>query len=114
MRAPQRILVAVRRSALLLALSLALAACGTPRPAPDAARDGATDAYTGPTPPTPPAPPVLTPCPPSWRTVTSANGIETCDPYPESGYRTDCAFDEAHWPGTPGCTRVGTACPADG
>jgi hypothetical protein len=61
-----------------------------------------------------PLPPLLTPCPTGWREVADAHGQVTCDPFPETGYRTDCAFDEAHFPGTPTCARIGTACATDG
>jgi hypothetical protein len=86
-----------------------LTACGggTSTPAPDAGVDA------GPT-VAPPLPPVFTPCPAGWRETTDASGLVTCDPWPATGYRTDCAWDEAHFGGAPGCTRVGTACSADG
>jgi hypothetical protein len=88
---------------------LTLAACGggTAAPTVDAGVDAGFVIA-------PPAPPVLTPCPTGWREVTNASGLVTCDPWPATGYRTDCAWDEAHFAGTPGCARVGTACPADG
>lgn len=59
------------------------------------------------------APPVLTPCPEGWRErqAETPDGVATCDPWPEGGPVT-CAADEAHFPGDPGCTRIGTACPA--
>lgn len=62
----------------------------------------------------PPALPVLTPCPTGWREVSGEAGVTLCDPWPETGRVPDCAADEAHFPGEPGCVRVGTACPADG
>ena len=58
-------------------------------------------------------PPIaLTPCPAGWREVPpeGAAGLATCDPYPEGG-PSDCAEDEAHFPGEPGCTTIGSACP---
>jgi hypothetical protein len=62
-----------------------------------------------------PAPPALTPCPAGWREVPGSDAEEpaTCDPWPATG-RAACADDEAHFPGEPGCRRIGTACPADG
>ena len=99
----------VRWVVLVVALGAAVGACGGDGPplTPDAGPDaGAAIAE--------PLPPVLTPCPPGWREIPDANGVATCDPWPATGYRTDCAWDEAHFPGTPGCSRVGTDCPADG
>lgn len=58
--------------------------------------------------PVPPAPPEWT-CPTGWRSVSDGE-LVTCDPFPEGG-ALDCAADEAHFPGEPGCTRVGSACP---
>jgi hypothetical protein len=80
---------------------------GTPAPVTDAGADAGFVIA-------PPLPPALTPCAEGWREVTDAAGLVTCDPFPETGYRTDCAWDQAHFAGTPGCARVGTACPADG
>jgi len=94
-----------------------LAACsGGPGGGTDASTD-APDADDGfeidaPTPPEPPAPPVLTPCPDGWREVEDEDtGIVTCDPWP-SGGPEECGADEAHFPGEPGCVRIGTECPA--
>lgn len=61
--------------------------------------------------PAPPLPPVLTPCAPGWREVDDGDGVTICDPWPATGMAT-CADDEAHFPGEPGCTRIGSACPA--
>ena len=77
--------------------------------------DGDSDAdfeIAEPEPPAPPEPPVLTPCPEGWREVPAdgPDGIATCDPWPEGG-PDECGDDEAHFPGEPGCTRIGTACP---
>jgi hypothetical protein len=83
---------------------------GTPALPPDAGVDAGLVIAE----PAPPLPAALTPCPAGWREVTEATGLVICDPWPATGYRTDCAWDEAHFAGTPGCTRVGTACPADG
>ena len=104
----QSTVLSVRTASLLL--SFLLGACGADVPVTTA--DAGVD--SGIAPPAPPAPPVLTPCPAGWREVTDAHGLVTCDPWPESGYRTGCAFDEAHFAGTPGCARVGTECAADG
>jgi hypothetical protein len=90
----------------------AVAACGGGAPAlsPDAGVDAGFVIAE----PAPPLAPVLTPCAAGWREATDPAGVVTCDPWPATGYRTDCAWDEAHFAGTPGCARVGTACPADG
>jgi hypothetical protein len=97
----------------LIALSLACASCGAgegPNDAgmrPDLAR-------MPPLLPDPPALPVIAPCPDGWREVAGLEGVAECDPWPETGYEDDCAFDEAHRVGTPACARVGTACATDG
>ena len=58
--------------------------------------------------------PRLTPCPPGWRELADPEtGTVTCDPWPETGHEDCAAVDEAHFPGEPGCTRVGTACSPD-
>ena len=59
-----------------------------------------------------PAAPVLTPCPDGWREVAAANPGDavTCDPWPVGGAQ-DCGADLAHFPGTPGCSVIGSACP---
>jgi len=66
-----------------------------------------------PEPPAPPERPVLTPCPPGWREHTTTDGTPSCDPWPETGH-AECAIDEAHFPGTPGCARLGPECPSSG
>src|SRR5688500_18008924 len=103
----------IRTCSLHLALAIVLASCG------DAS--GPNDAGTRPDRPRPPprmpdpaALPVIAPCPDGWREVAGPEGVTECDPFPEGGRRTDCAFDEAHFVGTPTCARVGSACPADG
>ena len=60
----------------------------------------------------PVAPPVMTPCPAGWREVpaTDPDGAPTCDPWPDGGRHT-CADDEAHFPGEPARSRVGSPCP---
>lgn len=101
----------IERASRALVLGALLVACGGPPAPPDA---GAPPIDGGEAPgidePTPPA---LTPCPPGWREGSDASGATVCDPWPEGGM-ADCAQDEAHFPGTPGCVRIGTACPADG
>lgn len=97
-------------------------ACGddatvTPDGGADAEADAADGAVDGgpaaPTPPAEAAMPTLGPCPEGWRTLTDADEITYCDPYPEAG-RELCTGGEAHFVGTPGCARVGSTCPADG
>ena len=77
------------------------------------AADAGVDAGAAlPGPRMPPARPVLAPCPTGWREVPAMDDPTTCDPWPDSG-PADCAsIDEAHFPGTPGCSRIGTACPS--
>jgi hypothetical protein len=59
-------------------------------------------------------PAVLTPCPAGWREVADPEGgTVTCDPWPETGREECAAMDEEHFPGEPGCTRIGTACLPD-
>ncbi len=95
-------------------VALFLAACGERFPT-GGADGGVDDADAGfePAAPEPPAAPSLTPCPPGWREVPDAeiSGLVTCDPFPEDGPE-DCASHEAHFPGGPGCERVGAPCPA--
>ena len=55
------------------------------------------------------SPVVMTPCPEGWREVEE-NGVVACDPWPVGGQQ-ECADDEAHFPGEPGCTPIGTPCP---
>ncbi len=59
----------------------------------------------------PVAPPALTPCPTGWHETTDEDGIPFCDAYGPSGPDT-CADDEAHFPGEPGCRRIGPTCDA--
>ncbi len=80
-------------------------------------RDAGVDAGSDsggfePTAPADPEPPQLTPCPEGWREVPPAedSGIAVCEPFPADG-PADCAPDEAHFPGTAGCSVVGTPCP---
>jgi hypothetical protein len=69
------------------------------------------EAVTGPAGPEPAALPVMGPCPDGWREVEDeASGVTTCEPWPEEG-RADCAADEVHLPGEPGCRRIGPECP---
>lgn len=64
------------------------------------------------TPPAPPEPPRIA-CPAGWRENVQPNRPAGCDPWPETGAAA-CADHEIHLPGTPGCARIGTSCPADG
>jgi hypothetical protein len=107
---------ATHRVLVLIIVSLCILACSG---GPGGSDDAATDApdvddgieIEGPTPPEPPAPPVFTPCPDGWREVEDPDtGVVTCDPWPEGGPE-ECGPDEAHFPGEPGCVRIGTACP---
>ena len=84
-----------------------------------AAYDGGAHEPLPPAPPEPPRAgptpaelPVLTPCPDGWREVAVA-GVPACDPWPATG-RASCTGAEAHFPGEPGCRRVGGACETDG
>lgn len=95
----------------MLSASLPLVACGAPATPPDDA-GGGTDAGLVIAPPIAPA---LAPCPAGWRAVVDDSGVTICDPWPATGNASaTCAPDEAHFPGTPGCARIGTACAADG
>lgn len=58
------------------------------------------------------ASPVEWVCPEGWREVVE-DDVQTCDPFPEGG-AARCEGGEAHLPGEPGCTRIGTACPPTG
>ncbi len=99
----------------LASLSIVFAGCS----ADFASRiDDGTRAVQGnipasPLPPALPALPVLTPCPAGWRELPppAVGGAVTCDPWPDGGVHA-CAQDEAHFPGTPGCSRIGSDCPA--
>lgn len=74
---------------------------------PDGSVDGGVVAA-----PAPAELPVFGPCLEGWRAF-DAEGIEACDPWPETG-RAACPVGLAHFPGTPGCATVGPTCPADG
>ena len=50
-------------------------------------------------------------CPEGFRTERTDTGIVSCRPWPEGGPAT-CTGAEAHFPGEPGCARVGSACPS--
>lgn len=101
---------------LLVCASVAMGGCGdddvavTDCGVEDAASGG--DAGLVVAEPAAAAMPVLTPCPDGWREVVSDEGVTACDPWPASGHATCTAVDEAHFPGEPGCVRVGSACPA--
>jgi hypothetical protein len=70
------------------------------------------DAATRLIPPVAPALPEMA-CADGWRTVMGADGIATCDPWPVSGRAVCTEPDEVHFPGEPGCARIGSACTAD-
>lgn len=105
--------------AIVAALSIG-GACGdsaapsSPDGGPIPSSDAATDA--GIAPPADPAPvnlPVLT-CPDGWRSAVAVEGDPpTCHPYPGEEPEP-CTGSEAHFPGEPGCARIGTDCPASG
>jgi len=50
-------------------------------------------------------------CPEGFRTERTDTGIVSCRPWPEGGPAT-CTGVQAHFPGEPGCARVGSACPS--
>ncbi len=60
-----------------------------------------------------PAPPRLGPCAKGWREQVLDGGDERwCEPWPEGG-RQSCASPAfVHFPGEPGCARLGSACPS--
>jgi len=94
-------------------IAIAALGCGDAgaAPADGGARADAAGAG-GPVAPALPAAPRLTPCPAGWHEVTS-DGVVLCDPWPAGG-AIDCGPGQAHFPGEPGCERVGTVCPATG
>lgn len=91
-----------------LLLGLLVLGCDAPATPPSDAGPDAS-AFS----PEPPEPPSLLPCPDGWREVGGGGAPVTCDPWPAEG-REDCSGDTAHFPGGPGCERVGPECPADG
>jgi len=106
-------------SGAALAVALLIGGCGGDDTSVDGGVDASGDADVGVdtgsvgiASPAPPAPPVLTPCADGWREVI-VDEIAVCEPWPESG-RADCAEHEAHFPGRPGCERIGSECPAGG
>src|SRR5688572_30778703 len=120
---PRSIVVPLRRIGPILLLW----ACGEPMvdpPDPDASVP--TDAGSSifePAPIAEPEPPrldqlktpMMTPCPAGWREVPPAESglpAAVCEPFP-SGGGTICAIDQAHFPGTEGCARVGSECSSD-
>ena len=62
--------------------------------------------------PAEPMPPNLLPCPPGWRAVPleGGAGVMVCLPWPEDSMRA-CLRGQAHFPGEPGCTPIGSVCP---
>ncbi len=100
------------------ALAIALTACGDDAmPGEDASVDADAPSAFAPEPPIEPMPPgapmpVLLPawdCPTGWRAIELEGGAPACDPFPASG-RADCAANEAHLPGRPGCERIAPRC----
>lgn len=99
----------------------AVSGCGEARGSPDAAGPvdaavaldaadgGGAPAWPG---PEGPEPPRMT-CAPGWTPVPDDEGVVIgCNPWPGGTRATCTAIDEAHFPGEPGCGRVGDACPA--
>ncbi len=71
-----------------------------------------------PMPPAAPEAPVLAgfgSCPDGWRAAADADDerVVLCEPWPATGAAI-CAGDEAHFPGEPGCSLLGPACPGPG
>jgi len=100
--------------------AVALAACGSESTRPpgqdagppdDAAAEDAAPELSPfvPSPPAEPAPPDFGDCAP-WRAV-EVGGIEVCEPWPDDGWQDCPSAAEAHFPGEPGCTQIGSACP---
>src|SRR5688500_15689761 len=50
-------------------------------------------------------------CPEGFSHELTDTGIVSCRPWPAGGPAA-CTGAEAHFPGEPGCARIGTACPA--
>ncbi|MBI5545382.1 MAG: hypothetical protein HY901_15970 [Deltaproteobacteria bacterium] len=114
-------------SALALALAGALLLSACPEAsvdAPDASAEEAPDIGLAPDARTPfsPDPPVapepvqapsLSPCPAGWRLLPgpTADSAAVCEPWPEAGVQ-ECEPDSAHFPGEPGCSRIGADCPS--
>lgn len=98
--------------AVLTMTSSLVLACGDDEGmAADAAMDDASvDSGLAVTPPALPALPTMTPCPSGWAEVADGE-LVVCDPYPATKGPMTCGVDEAHFPGEPGCARVGSACP---
>ncbi len=98
----------------LVALSVCIVACVDEVPVEnDGGVDGAVDGAapgTGPMPPEAPVLPNFGVCPAGWRSESTADGFDVCQPFPESG-RSACSRDEAFFPGTSACAPIGTSCP---
>ncbi|MBI2893326.1 MAG: hypothetical protein HYY06_07215 [Deltaproteobacteria bacterium] len=118
----ERTVPVVGRLAAAVALVVGCSDAGRPRGADDGGPGEDASAWVPeiaepgppapPVPPTPPELPRMTPCPDGWREEVDPDNaaVVTCDPWPEGG-RQECAEDEAHFPGRPGCERIGPACP---
>lgn len=101
------------RIALMLLVATLGTGCGDGGgPAATTVDAGADAVVALPDQPAPPMRPVLTPCATGWREVSTIDGPTTCEPWPESGHADCTSIDEAHFPGTPGCSRIGPECPA--
>lgn len=107
-----------RRATLALATAFVLVACGDDPGVSDGGEDaggGDGSADAGADHPDIPwiaegVPPLsFVPCPEGFREVT-ADGVTTCDPYPEGG-AAECPFGQAHFPGASGCAPIGSPCP---
>lgn len=92
--------------ALLVALSLALAACDGA--APSDAGVPASDAATPFDEPAPPAPPVFAPCPAGWSAAPSGEGFDACEP-PSAA---ECPAGSVRFVDETACAPIGAACPA--
>ncbi|MBW2262790.1 MAG: right-handed parallel beta-helix repeat-containing protein [Deltaproteobacteria bacterium] len=104
----------------LVAVSAAFLFCSGGPGGTDAGEDGTADPAgdwsdapdIGIEPPEMPEPVSLGPCPIGWRDATGeGTDPDTCEPWPVTGPE-DCGPGEAHFPGDPGCTRLGPACPS--
>lgn len=92
-------------AALIAALS---SGCGEPAPDADGGTPPADGAVAGDVaPPAPPGPPSIA-CPEGWREA-SADGVTTCEPWPETGPPA-CVPGTMALPGVEGCAPLGAAC----
>src|SRR5687768_569512 len=94
-----------------LVIACAICACES-APATDGGPDANPFGIAPPIAPSMPRPPEMA-CPDGWRDITPWEGASACDPWPAGG-RHVCAEDHAHFPGAPGCERIGPPCAEDG